>query len=262
MDDAQATKKVVAIGDLHCGNRVGLTSTMFQRILAGDKYAAIRQETWQEYTRMIDAQKPIDVLLVNGDAIDGTGHRQGGVDLIEPDRLKQCDMAVEAILYAEAKTVLMTKGTFYHTGQNLDFENIIAEKVKARKISAEETFKVNSTVFNAKHNVGRSVIFHGRATAVLREHINNLLWKEKGLFKEKADVIIRSHVHYFNFAGADGILVMTLPALSGLGSRYGARIPNETVDFGIVYFDVGEGDYSWGWDTVLTEAQKTEVIEL
>jgi hypothetical protein len=258
----EATKKVVARGDLNCGNRVGLTPPDYQRILKGDKYGAIREETWNEYTRMIDAQKPIDVLLVNGDCIDGTGWRQGGVDLIEPDMVKQCDLASEAIKYAEAETILMTKGTFYHTGQNLDFEDIIAKDVKARKISAEETFKVNSTVFNAKHNVGRSVIFHGRATAVLREHINNLLWKEKGLFKEKADVIIRSHVHYFNFAGADGILTMTLPALSGLGSRYGARIPNETVDFGIVYFDVGKENYSWGWDTLLTEAQKTDVIEL
>jgi len=262
MDETKATKKVVAIGDLHCGNRVGLTPPQHQRILAGDKYGAIREETWSEYTRMIDAQKPISVLLVNGDTIDGTGFRQGGVDLIEPDMVRQCDIASEVILYAEAETILMTKGTFYHTGSNLDFEDIIAKNVNARKISAEETFKVNSTVFNAKHHVGRSAILHGRATPILREHINNILWKEKGLFEEKADIIIRSHVHYFNYAGADGFLVMTLPALSGLGSRYGARVPSETVDFGIVFFSVSEDSYSWGWDICLGETQKTEVLEL
>ena len=259
--DAETTKKVVAIGDLHCGNRVGLTPPQHQRILAGDKYGAIREETWSEYARMIDAQKPIDVLLVNADCIDGTGLRQGGVDLIEPDLVKQCDLATEVILYAKAKNIIMTKGTFYHTGQNLDFEDIIAKNVKARKISAEETFKVNSTVFNAKHHIGRSSIPHGRATPILRERLNNILWEEKGLY-EKADIIIRSHVHYFCYAGGDNYLVMTLPALSGLGSRYGARIPSEPVDFGIVYFDVGEDNYSWGWDTCLGEAQKTDVIQL
>jgi predicted phosphodiesterase len=261
MDETQTTKKVVAIGDLHCGNRVGLTPPKYQRILAGDKYGAIREETWSEYARMIDAQKPIDVLLVNGDAIDGCGWRQGGTDVIEPDRLGQCEIASEAILYAEAKTILLTKGTFYHTGHKEDFEDIISRSVKARKISAEETFKVNNTVFNCKHHIGRSSIPHGRATPILRERLNNILWEEMGLYP-KADIIIRSHTHYFVYAGGDTYLCINLPSLSGLGSKYGSRIPSEPVNFGIVFFTVSEDNYSWGWDCVLGEAQKTNVIQL
>jgi hypothetical protein len=256
-----ATKKVVAIGDPHSGNRVGLTSPTYQKILKGDKYDVIRQEIWEGYTTMIDKQKPIDILIVNGDCIDGCGYRQGGVDLVEPDRHRQCDMASEAILYAEADTIMMTKGTFYHTGAREDYEDIIAKEVHALKISAEETFLVNSTCFNVKHHIGSSSIPHGRATPVLRERLNNILWAEKGLYP-KANIIIRSHVHYFVYAGADTYLVMTLPALSGLGSRYGARIPSATVDFGIVYFDIEEDNYSWGWDIVLGEAQKTSVVQL
>ena len=254
-------KKVVAIGDLHCGSRVGLTPPKWQ-LTKPDKYTEIREECWQLYTEMIDAEKPIDVLLVNGDAIDGPGARQGGTDVLTTDPAEQIDIAEEAIRYAEAKHVVMTYGTFYHTGVDTDWESVLARHVKAEKISAEEHVDINGLIINMKHTIGRSSIPHGRATPIARDRLWNLLWNERGQCP-KADVILRSHVHYFHYTGEHNWLAMTLPALCGLGSKYGSRIPSETVDFGIVWFDIQDKErWSWGWNTALGATQKTQALAL
>jgi hypothetical protein len=50
---------------------------------------------------------------------------------------------------------------------------------------------------------------------------------------------------------------MITPALQGLGSKFGSRIPSGTVDFGIVWFDIEEnGDFTWDYEVVLIKSQK------
>ena len=71
------------------------------------------------------------------------------------------------------------------------------------------------------------------------------MWAERGEYP-KADVLIRSHVHYYDFDGDFDWLGMTTPALQGYGSKFGGRKCTGTVDVGLVYFDVkGKDDYTW-----------------
>jgi hypothetical protein len=245
---ATQTTRVAVIGDLHSGHIVGLTPPQFDVSHESKDYQKIdgmRREYWKYFAREVDAIKPIDILIVNGDCIEGKGKRSGGTELIEADTGKQCDMAETAIRYVGAKHIVMTYGTPYHTGDENDFENKIAKDLKADKIGSHDWLDVNGCIIDYKHHCGSSVVPHGRHTYVARERLWNLLWAE---FEEcpKSHIILRSHVHYFDYCGGFNWLGMTLPALQGYGSKYGARVCSGTVDFGFVHFDITNKDnYTW-----------------
>ena len=254
-------KRVVAITDPHCGHLVGLTPPEFQWSI-NSKWGLIQYQLWSAYIEMLAKLKPIDILLFLGDGIDGKGPRSGGTECITTDRNTQVDMAVRVIQEAEADSIVMAYGTPYHVGSNEDWERNIADKVKATKLGGQEWPEVNGLVFDIKHKIGASTIPHGRGTPIAKDRLWNYLWAEHDE-QPKADIILRGHVHYFYYCGEDSWLGMTLPALQGLGSKYGTRQCSGHVDFGLVYFDVeDDGRYSWGWDIARVSSQKATTLKL
>jgi hypothetical protein len=264
-------KKVVVVADTHCGHRVGLTPPEYQASLKPDKYTAIREELWDLYIQMIEKQKPIHILLANGDLLDGTAWRSSGTESLTTDMSVQVEIAQECLRVAKANHIILTYGTGYHTAPDgQDYDKMLTDKMasdysmhlKTCKIGAEEWVNVNGLCLNIKHFTGRSSIPHGRGTGISRDRLWGILWADRGNCP-RADVIIRSHVHYDFQCGEHDWLAMTTPALMGLGSKFGSRIPSETVSFGITWFDImNREDWSWGWDIVLGETQKTKAIDL
>jgi len=210
-----------------------------------DKHAAIQRGMWAFWESTIAHHGPFDALLVNGDVIDGRGERSGGTELITSDREEQTEIAVTALRKAtNAKTkVVMTYGTAYHTGDGEDWENLVAVDLDA-KIGAHEWIDVEGVVFDLKHHIGSSAVPHTRHTAVARDHLWNVLWSDRQQ-APKADVTVRSHVHYFNYCGGPGWLGLTTPAMQGWGSKYGSRRCSGIVDVGLVIFECNKGSYSW-----------------
>jgi len=261
-------KRVVVISDLHSGHQVGLTPPSWHDAPSKTaepgriKLAEFRQKSYALFHRAIAALKPIDVLLVNADCIDGRGEKSGGTELLTSDRDRQCDMAVEIIKSVGAKRIVMTYGTGYHCGCLEDFEDRIAKDVKAEKIGGHEWVDVNGVVFDIKHKVGASSVPHGRFTPIARERIWNILWSEREE-SPKSNIFIRSHVHYHGFCGGEDWLAMSTPALQGPGSKYGTRQCSGTVDFGFVHFDVNpSGSYSWEAHIVKMLDTKDMLIKL
>lgn len=242
-------KRVVAISDLHCGHRVGLTPPGWQY---SDKtgpakwrrHAKFQKAVWTFYSRALKKLQPIDDLFVVGDAVDGKGERSGGTEQLIVARTEQTDMAAECISEAKAKKIYMIYGTAYHTGVDDDWEDIVADKVGA-EISGHESVRVFKTIFDLKHYVGGSSVPHTRHTAIDREGLWNIVWASEG-GQPKADVLIRAHVHYFIYGGDGKQLRMILPALQGYGSKHGIRRCSGTVKIGFVHFDVYEnGGLYW-----------------
>lgn len=268
-----ARKQVVIIADKHCGHRVGLTPPWAQTQTAGSSHQRISKKfyhtqvaLWDAYRAMLKRRGKIDILIVNGDSIDGRGEKSGSTELIAIDRKVQVDMAVSCIKEVGADTILMTRGTGYHTGTSEEYEDDIAEKVKATKIEDHGWYDINGVIFDVKHFIGGSSIPHGRATAIKRDQLWNLVWAERDEQPRGESgkiVIIRSHVHYFDYSGNSDYLAIITPALQGMGSKFGAKICSGTVDFGLIYFDIEEdGSYSWGWDTVRVREQKATALKL
>jgi len=244
---AKKLRRVVVVSDLHCGHIVGLTHPDFdgdRRDAELHKLYAARREYWNFYIREMAALRPVDILVVNGDAIDGKGERSGGTELITADRNEQVDMAVAAIEATGKPDIYMVAGTPYHVGVSEDWERQIVQRVKALKFGIHDWINVNGLTLDYRHFVSGSQIPYGRHTAVARERLWNVMWAEDAY--PHSDVIIRSHVHYFSYAGGVNWLGVTTPALQGLGTKYGAGRISGTVNFGFIHFDIaGRDDWSW-----------------
>lgn len=238
--------RVVVISDLHCGSRSGLTPSEWQYKDTDElgKLAAFQRESWDWYCAKMAELQPIDRLVMNGDGIDGKGSRQGGTDQQYSDRNTQVRIAARVIEEAHAKRIVIIKGTPYHVSEEgEDFEEQLAALVRADKCGAHEWIEAHGTILDFKHKIGTSQIPHGRHTALARARLWNLLWSERQL-QPRAQIVVRSHVHYHVFDGGAGWLAMTTPGLQGW-TKYGGLEMEGTIDYGLVSFDIDEGGWSW-----------------
>lgn len=252
------SKRVVAISDLHCGHRIGLTPPDYAPRNTS-KWHTAQRALWKEYCRMVKAYSPVDVLLVLGDVIDGRGEKSGSSELITTDIQVQCNMAADCINMWNAPEICMVFGTAYHTGSVQNNEESVAEKVNANKIGGQEWVKVDNVTFDLKHFVGNTSTPYGM-NPVSKDWVWNLVWNIRGE-QPLSNIFLRGHVHNFSHVGNDSYLGITLPALQGLGSKFGTKIPSKRVDFGMVYFDVKGDKYTWNWDIVTVKAQKPKVLQ-
>jgi len=255
-------KRVVVIADIHQSHVASATPPPYQlrevpgaedeSIQRRNKFAQIERKSWNWFSAKMKELQPIDLLIVNGDSIEGKGERSGGTELISADRKDQVDMAVLFIKEANAKNVRMIRGTGYHTGIDEDWEDLIAKELDC-KIGDHEWYDVNGVTFDCKHFMGNSVVPYGRGTAISREAVWNMLWQEREL-QPKSDIIVRSHVHWsFDCQGVrPGQRLFVTPALQCLGGKFGGRRCSGTVDVGLIEFNISnKGD--WGWKTHLMD---------
>jgi hypothetical protein len=243
-------KRVLTIADEHCGDEFGLTPPNWQR-------TEVQEELWDTFVNMIEAIRPVDILVNNGDFIDGKASRWGSTGLITADRVEQAEMAISIVEFIDAEENYFTFGTPYHVGTGEDFESIIANSVGGT-IEPQLWLEVYGVMFDVKHFISSSSLPHGRHTAIARDRLWNLIWADVEQ-QPKSDILIRSHVHYHNYCGGSNWVAMTTPALQGLGCKFGSRIPSGTVDFGITWFDVYEdGSFSWDTDIILIQSQKIQ----
>ena len=269
-----SSKRVLVISDTHCGHVAGLTPTAWQlrptkgTLTKHNKWAKLQRELWARFTGLVEQLAPIDYMFHIGDCIDGDGYRSGGTEQITTDREEQADIAASVCNHVRLHArrgfkIVGVYGTASHTGPAEDFENIVADRSGWEKIGSHEWVDINGCVFDLKHHLGSSGIPHGRHTASAKEHLWSQLWSERGL-TPKANVILRGHVHYHQFCGGPDWLSMTMPALQGMGSKYGARRCNGLVDWGVTHFDVGKDGSIEDWHAHCTtiKSQVTQAIKL
>ena len=232
-------KRLVILSDLHCGHQGGLTPEKWQYNLDNEAtadLAKLQTESWNWYLSTVQKiGKTCDVMVVNGDLIDGRGERNGGAELITTDRLSQCAIAVECLQVWSPENIFITRGTPYHSGQSEQYEDIIAERLNAI-IDDTIIINVNGKIFNFRHKVGGSSVPHGKATSALKESV----WQNlKSIYNDcpQVDVVVRSHVHNF-IAIQDSLrYTITTPALQ-VNSRYGKQQCTGYTDFGFIVIDV------------------------
>lgn len=192
---------------------------------------------WDWYVRKVREIGPVDLLVVNGDAIDGKGQGNEGKELITSDRREQCEIAKECILQIKSKKILLIRGTPYHTGYGEDWEDVLAGMVNAADIGWHEWADAEGVILDFKHKISRA------ETAKDKEAIANLLWAERSV-QPISDILIRSHVHLHVYRGDYRRLVMTTPCLQGW-SGYGVSQTLGPIDMGMTVIDCNKGGYSW-----------------
>ena len=270
-------KRILVVSDMHCGHKTGLTPPHYQTNLIDDvdhnikkhnKWTMLQRSLWHEFEKLIDKHQPYDLAFDLGDMIDGKGSRSGGTELITSDRDEQVDMSVYVHNHIAKKGNPGFKwygvfGTAYHSSGDggEDWESMVAEKSNFERIGSHEWVDVNGVVFDLKHHVGSSSVPYGRHTAVAKEKIWNGLWAEHGM-QPMSSVILRGHVHYAAYCGGPGWVGMTLPALQGMGTKYGSRVCTGMVHWGVTIFDVrDDGTFNFSQHVVNIDTQKAGVIK-
>lgn len=243
---------MVVVNDTHCGSYFGLTppgygfsqDTDDEREIAISKTTGAIWNFWENTIAALNKEKPIDILLMDGDMIEGNGEKNGGVEVFYTDRMKQAEMAAKAMSIVGAKKNILVFGTPYHTGTGENFEECLSKHMIIHSMHDALDLRIYDFIFNVRHKVNSSSVPHGRATALAKEAVWNLLKAERetGI---KADFIIRAHVHY-HIALSDGYQTcIANPCMQAPGSRYGKRICSGITDIGFSVFDIDKEGVKW-----------------
>lgn len=234
--------RVLVLSDLHCGHQLGLTPNSWQYNPTNEVFghlSKIQMRLWKWFKKEIKKIDEIDVLIVNGDLIDGRGERNGSTELLTTDRHNQVEIAIEClepiISKMSKKEIYITRGTPYHTGDCENFENVLAQKIGA-KIDNVFNLTINGKKINVRHKVGGSSVPHGKATSVLKEAIWETI-KSSQSDRQPADIVIRSHVHNMIIIRDSMRYSITTPALQ-YNSNYGQLQCSGLTDFGFLIIDI------------------------
>ena len=241
-DNKGDTKRLLIIADLHCGHKSGLTPPEWFCNESNKKRRRIQEESWDWFKGTVNEIGFVDVVVANGDIIDGKGFKSGGTELITSDLFKQIKIAERCIDEIDFNKIFFTYGTTYHVSSNGDdFEVSLADKFNT-VIKDHLWLDINGCVFDFKHKVSSSSVFSGRATALLKEVLWNREWAATGE-APKADVFIRSHVHYHtSVTDNNKYLAMSTPALQVADTKFGGRECSGVVDFGVILIEI-PGDF-------------------
>ena len=255
--------RAVVVADLHGGHGAGLT---MRPDVGGSRFVdatlPIRREMAKRYKALVRRYSPVDLLVCNGDAIDGRGERSGSTELITVDRHEQVEIALGCLQQWRAPRNLFARGTGYHVGDVEEFENLLAREMPGGEIHDQLQIKHKGVVINARHKTDSSSIPHGRYTGLAKAQLWNLLWANRGQ-QEAANIYLRSHVHFHAFCGGPGWVAMSTAALQAARTKFGAKQCLGTVDWGITIIDIdSKGRYTWFADTIELEAAKLETIEV
>lgn len=207
---------IAVVSDLHVGHVAGLLPPRFIR---SDGSPAVMNkgqqwlwQQWEAFGREAARFEP-DVLVVNGDVVDGGQHRQGGAELCLPVLEDQAQAAVECLARLArvlgVKRIFGVQGTEYHDGRAAAFAERVYERLGASRYKGDGDGRWSREVLQLK--AGRAVIHFahhigvGRASVLDRES----LWAlEAGA---SCTAIVRSHVHRYAMVEDRRRKVITTP---------------------------------------------------
>ena len=243
-------KRLVVISDLHVGEYRGLS------LGTGDTKA--QRKLNAEYKAAVKAWRSPDVLVVNGDAIEGKPKGQNSY-IQQPDRNVQAMEAAHLIAKWNAKEYWIVGGTPTHTTgkDGEDFEEVCALKLNELTGRVKPAtgnggaitswvhdrlfLEVAGHTFFFRHHIGGTSIPHGMATAPLKEGFWNQL---NALFENDplAETMCFAHVHRHIHIETSRQRVITLPGYKARGCRYGGRKCTGYVDVGCIQFICSNGE--------------------
>jgi hypothetical protein len=194
---------VVVVSDLHVGGRFALFPRGFRTsndvlwpLNRGQDYLL---ECWENALARLPSE--IDVLVFNGDIVEGRNKFVMGLNIIEPDPLWQVRAAAQVTepLVRRARQIRCTQGSCYHVGKGGAYSELFAERVGAKPRQGHYVipwwrFWFHGVYFDFAHR--QSVMFRYRSTAMEREiefFITRIGKKNKA--PPRHVVITRSHTH-------------------------------------------------------------------
>jgi len=223
---------VVGVADLHVGSRVGLADP--KTTPTSDAGAPIRSALFDIWgTATTGKWKSPDVLIVNGDAIEGPNRKGKGLGTWSTEGREQIDEAVHLLRMWKARHIYVIRGSNYHVDRDGDAaEEILAQKLKAEVYPNQEDVDRDRRVrsgwhwylhlagvtFHVAHHIAVSKVFHYQSTPTARQMLQAKLNDQlrHTIEKYRTDIVLRAHAHYYNTVGFSGSQGYVMPCWKGL----------------------------------------------
>jgi hypothetical protein len=267
--------ELVVLSDIHVGSKYAIAPPNAAISQPSDdedtaflKLNRIQRDLYNEYVALTKKWAHPDILVINGEPIDGTNYHSPN-DLWTTNVIDQMRACKTLIDMWHAKTIYVTRGSDYHvslTGQPLEefFGEMVGAKKVANKYASEIlNLKVNGKVFNFAHHISISTVFHYKSTPLARElmlmKLNASHFFPRGV---QADVVVRSHAHYFWVIQTSGQLGMITPCWKIEDWYMKKKGAGSVGDIGAVRFRI-EKDGTIDWDVQLYkfESAKPTLVE-
>ncbi len=256
------TTRIVALADMHVGSAVGLA---LPDETPNDCWRKVRRAIYGAWERCVDRYGGPDVLIVNGDIVDGQNRKKAGACIWTTDLMAQADMAAELLGKWKAGKIFVIRGSDYHVdagNSGLNVEEIVARNICAEEYPHQEDVQVDrrnhsgahwyitieDVTFHVSHKISISRVFHYQSTPTARQmlqaQLNNQLRHEMGNAKIK--IVLRAHAHYFNALAFSGSFGCVQPCWKALDEYMVANGPLDiSPDLGLLQFIVDGENYSY-----------------
>jgi len=261
--------------DYHSGHRAGLTPPKFW---ARDEWRIPERELWNIRKNIIKEEVDPDLLIINGDLIDGRGQASGGTELLTSSLVMQAHLAAVCALQWKTHKVMITRGTPYHTGWGgEDWEDLTADAIRNSltelygpdcqvEIDDQLFITINGVTLDVKHHVGSTVTPYTGGTAMIREKVWNEAWWLDGKGQPLADIILRAHAHfhegYWGIRNGKPWYAIRQPALQAATTKYGKKCTRR-LDWGLLMITIDDdGAIDIRPHIVAVKANKHRVIVL
>lgn len=192
--------RALLLADTHCGSRYALVPPSFRPAKAGPA-GVFMDYVWSIWQDMIRKLPPLDLVLVNGDSMEGEHPTmRSAPDAIDTNPVHQVDMALETLgpVRDKARKFWLVRGTGFHEGKWCEAAETLGSELKAEEWSdrrhsgevLEGTFA--GLTWNVVHAQTTGAIYPGTLMnrtiwmSNLAEHLSKAV---------HADIIVRSHTH-------------------------------------------------------------------
>lgn len=247
------SKKVLILSDLHCGNMLGLTPPQYY-----NEFREVQETGWKFFTEEMKKLGPVDLLLLNGDLVDGPG-KKDSLCHITTNVATQRKIAIECLRQVKAAKSIFIRGTGFHVTTDLEIEDDIAAYFGS-EIYDERKINVNGCILHCRHTSGKGGTSYGSATSLQRSAVVKLM-DDAATCSEQADIYIRSHIHEAMCIERSVFTALTTPALKFKGESFGRKCTG-FLDYGFTWLEIrGKKDFDVHMVTMKTGGEyKAEEI--
>ena len=129
-------KSIVVLSDIHTGHQLAVAPPEFERS-DGSLFTAskVQRALYKAWSEVAESWGKPDILVVNGEPIDGQQPKDQGVGTWTTNWLDQIDAAVGLTKMFGADRIYLTRGSNYHVNVgSISVEEIFGERVWAQRV--------------------------------------------------------------------------------------------------------------------------------
>lgn len=240
------SKKILVVSDLHVGGNVGLCpdEVYFEKHDEDRKsiYIAnkIQNFLFKQWENMIDEAGNIDILLCNGDLVDGKNKHSHGLEMWTTDVDVQTDVSSDLLSMVKHKKAYGTHGSGYHVESNISLDKLAMKNTTKLDFKDDIAIIVDKIRIHAAHFIGNNVQY--KSTPIAREMLMGELNK---LDYGKINIYLRSHIHSYIAVDSEIGTGIVTPGFKGRDAFVSQRSLGYNPSIGYILIEINGSDYSW-----------------